>query len=65
MTDQILETASSELEIDQLEAVTGGRNFQVDVKWQPTNVVHSAASGKVTPARPSVSDSPGPAAAAK
>ena len=47
MTDRILETASSELDIDLLEAVTGGKHFQVDVKWQPTSVVHSAASGKV------------------
>jgi hypothetical protein len=49
MTGQNIKTTSRELEFDQLEAVTGGRNFQVDVKWQPEYVRHSKGSGKLTP----------------
>jgi hypothetical protein len=45
MTDRNIKTTSSELDLDQLEAVSGGKTFQVVVKWQPTLVKHSKASG--------------------
>jgi len=48
MTDQSVKTTHRELDLDQLEAVAGGKTFLIDVKWQPSLVKHSKASGKVT-----------------